>query len=61
MVRTLTRRYEFTPREVREAILSWLKEHDIPRPDYVESNDMVEWTHKPDGGIEVGWVLKDEI
>jgi hypothetical protein len=47
-------------REIREAILAWLKARDMPSPGYVGDTDTVRWTDEP-AGVRVEWTEQDEI
>lgn len=58
MTRTIERTYELTERDVRDAILMWLRAKELQRPNYVGGTDTVTW-HGP-GAATVRWVDTDE-
>jgi hypothetical protein len=60
MTRKIERTYTLTERDVREAILAWLKSKDLPAPDYVGNTDTVEWA-TDNGNTVLRWFEQDEI
>ncbi len=60
MERRIVRSYSFTDRDVREALIAWLKAKDMPAPIYVGDADTTKWKTEP-AGISVEWTEQDEI
>ena len=60
MVRKIERSYAFSDREIREALLGWLRAKNIPSPTYVGDTPDCKWI-KEEGGLRVEWTEEDEI
>lgn len=60
MNRCIQRRYEFTNREVREILIGWMKQNDLPCPAYIGDAETTKWTVAPDG-IIVEWSDADQV
>lgn len=60
MVRKIERSYAFSDREIREALLAWLKVKDIPAPQYIGDTPNCKWI-KEDAGLRVEWTEEGEI
>lgn len=61
MNRSIRRNYSFDRNEVREILLWWMKQKDLPRPIYIDDTDTTSWSASKDGGIKVDWVDDDQV
>lgn len=59
MERKIDRSYAFSEREIREALLAWLKAKDLPAPAGAYENQ-VTWTQEP-RGLRLAWSEQDEM
>lgn len=59
--RNVVRTYALPIREVREAIIAYLKAKNMPTPSYVGDTSDTKWSATQDGGIRVEWTEKDEM
>lgn len=59
--RSVVRSYSLPIREVREAVIAYLKAKDMPTPKYVGDTPDCKWTNTLDGGVAVEWTEKDEM
>ena len=60
MERRIDRSYAFSDREIREALVAWLKSKDLQAPQYVGDTPDTKWIKEP-AGIRVEWSEKDEL
>lgn len=61
MTRTITRSYDFDVRDVREALIAWLRSKDMQAPKYVGNTDDTKWTVGTDGSQRVEWTEQDKV
>lgn len=60
MERRIQRTYAFNDREIREALIAWLKSKDMQAPSYVGDTPDTKWT-KESAGLRVEWFEADEV
>lgn len=60
MERLIQRTYSFNDREIREALIAWLKSKDMPAPNYVGDTPDCKWV-KETAGLRVEWFEQDEL
>lgn len=61
MTKTIVRTIRFNERDVREAVIAYLKTKDQPAPQYVGNTPDCEWEHFVGGSLVVKWTEKQEI
>lgn len=59
--RNVVRTYSIPIREVREAVIQYLKAKNMPTPIYVGDTPDTKWSSTLDGGLQVQWTEKDEM
>jgi len=60
MERCIVRSYSIPTREIREAIVAYLKAKNMPAPAYVADTPNCKWTDLP-AGVKVEWTEQDEM
>ncbi len=60
MQKKVTRSYELHDRDIREAIIAWLRAKDLPAPIYVGDTPDCKWIKRVEG-IGVEWTEEAEI
>lgn len=60
MKRKIERSYSLDQREIREAILAWIKAKDLPSPSYVGNTPTCTW-YDEDGGVRIEWMEEGEV
>lgn len=60
MERRIDRQYAFSDREIRVALIAWMKSKDMPAPSYVGDTPDTKWLKEP-AGLRVAWSEVDEV
>jgi len=61
MTKTIYRKFELTPAEVRQAVHNYLDGKGHPVPPYVGNAGTTKWGHLPKGGVIVEWTEQEEL
>lgn len=61
MKRKIDRRYEIDGRDVREAVLQWLRMKDMQVPSYVANTPTCKYTHGGDGSVVIEWTEEGAV
>lgn len=61
MKRAIARDYTLDKRDVREAIVAWIKSKGLPTPGYLDNTPSTSWEDLPDGSVKIRWSEDDDV